>query len=406
MPSINDRSIAYHLNMSTNGVVKTDMKKKKKEDAETDKKKNIGLFPTKVGMLYKAGLKTLPKGQRLRGDYQGWGVMWMLQREMITQGQVRGGINADDMGLGKTMLAIVVIKANKNGPTLIVVEVSCLDQWKDALMKFGGIRPVVFHSGSETEIDDNTEVVLTTYSVFQQGGRTAKHKHKNKKAKRDASDSDDDDEGSNGNGVPGPLKRRWWRIILDEAHKIRNPKTKLFRAINSVSADIKWGLTATPIQNTAADLETLASWIGIKGTIKNIRETYVLRRTIEQEQKGCKALQLVPLDTEIVYLAFKYPKEEKVYDALLDEGRREVDGGVGSGMLAILNKVTNEYFLLFSLIFSYFLAYNRRSDKRASRPPSWICTRPTGRRAASDSTTRMKTAISRPRRGPCPPTRT
>ena len=84
--------------------------------------------------------------------------------------------------------------AKRKGPTMVVCEVACLTQWKDAFITFGGIRPMIVTSGTRGPTADD-EVVLTTYSVFQQ------------------------------KILPEPIKRKWWRIILDEAHKIRNPKT-------------------------------------------------------------------------------------------------------------------------------------------------------------------------------------
>ncbi|KAJ8062490.1 hypothetical protein OCU04_009020 [Sclerotinia nivalis] len=55
---------------------------------------------------------------------------------------------------------------------------------------------------------------------------------------------------------------KWFRIILDEAHRIRNTTTKLFRAMLSLSANLRWCLTGTPIQNSLEDLAALISFIG------------------------------------------------------------------------------------------------------------------------------------------------
>ncbi|TGO72033.1 hypothetical protein BELL_0500g00090 [Botrytis elliptica] len=53
----------------------------------------------------------------------------------------------------------------------------------------------------------------------------------------------------------------WFRLVLDEAHRIRNIKTKLFRAMSQLSANIRWCLTGTPIQNSLDDLAALVSFI-------------------------------------------------------------------------------------------------------------------------------------------------
>jgi len=38
-------------------------------------------------------------------------------------------------------------------------------------------------------------------------------------------------------------------VILDEAHHIRNTKTKGYRAIKKLQPGRRWALTGTPIQN-------------------------------------------------------------------------------------------------------------------------------------------------------------
>lgn len=46
----------------------------------------------------------------------------------------------------------------------------------------------------------------------------------------------------------------WKRIVLDEAHVIRNPKTKTTIAVCALEAERRWFVSATPLQNTITDL--------------------------------------------------------------------------------------------------------------------------------------------------------
>ncbi|KAF2174679.1 hypothetical protein K469DRAFT_772288 [Zopfia rhizophila CBS 207.26] len=53
----------------------------------------------------------------------------------------------------------------------------------------------------------------------------------------------------------------WYRIVLDEAHMIRNSSTKQFRAVTSLHSFSRWCLTGTPIQNSSGDLGSLVRFL-------------------------------------------------------------------------------------------------------------------------------------------------
>jgi SNF2 family DNA or RNA helicase len=50
-------------------------------------------------------------------------------------------------------------------------------------------------------------------------------------------------------------------IILDEAQKIKNPRTKMFAAIKSLKSDCRLALSGTPIENHLGELWSIFSFL-------------------------------------------------------------------------------------------------------------------------------------------------
>ena len=237
----------------------------------------------KVSEAYEQAKKLL-KG-RLDGHYQHEGVKWMLGRELDNG---HGGILADDMGMGKTMQTIALMRGNQM-KTLIVSIVGTVNQWRDALIEFGGYKPIIVNPSFSGILPSNgVEVCITTYSSFQ-------------KSK-----------------PPSCLtSTEWGRIVLDEGHLVRNPATKMYKEIIKVNATMKWILSGTPVQNSQKDLVTLAKFVGVESAdVDTIVSQIVLRRTQESQGIENPRLALPPLTTEVVRLNFKTPEEQKFYEAV------------------------------------------------------------------------------------------
>ena len=177
---------------------------------------------------------------RVGGDhknYQYEGVRWCRQNEQDGRG---GGLVADEMGLGKTLTMIGLLIENFKRRTLIVVPVALIDQWRDQIHRFTGHSPVVFH-GKGRKVDPavllSAPVVLTTY------GMTA---FNNKRPR-----------------ITPLHDIQWDRVIFDEAHHLRNPKTTKYGGAATLRTPIRWLVTGTPLQNKKKDLVTLATLVGV-----------------------------------------------------------------------------------------------------------------------------------------------
>lgn len=231
---------------------------------------------------------------KLDGQYQHDGVKWMLSRELGGKcdaddgmGNVCGGILADEMGLGKTMQTIATMRGNPK-KTLIVTIVGVVGQWRDALIDFGGYKPIVINPSYSGCLPGDVEVAVTSYSSFQ-------------KAKGD---------------MPRCLKdTQWGRVVLDEGHTIRNPSTKVHKGMCKLRTVSRWVLTGTPIQNTEKDILSISSWLEISSkNVEDIISDYLLRRTQKQQEVIAPELALPPLETQVIRLKFKTPEELKFYE--------------------------------------------------------------------------------------------
>ena len=59
-------------------------------------------------------------------------------------------------------------------------------------------------------------------------------------------------------------KIKWLRVILDEGHTIRNPQTRLTKAMIDLVAKRRWVLTGTPIQNRLDDLWSVCKFLRLE----------------------------------------------------------------------------------------------------------------------------------------------
>lgn len=243
---------------------------------------NNNMSSTSVELAYEKAVDTI-KG-KLEGEYQHEGVKWMLKRELVPD-EGKGGILADDMGLGKTMQTIATMRGNPQ-TTLIITIVGIVGQWRDALIEFGGYRPIIVNPSFTGILPQDIDVVLTTYSCFQKQKTTECFSYVN-----------------------------WGRIILDEGHKIRNSTGKGHKEIAKLNAKIKWILSGTPIQNSVKDITNLSGWIGYNNTdTDETISTILLRRTQEQQAQRNTSLALPTLVTQQVHLDFKTEDEMMFYE--------------------------------------------------------------------------------------------
>ncbi|TDL18117.1 hypothetical protein BD410DRAFT_843108 [Rickenella mellea] len=158
---------------------------------------------------------------------------------------------------GKTIQAIGVIVSNEApkcyegiSATLVICPKSILTQWEDEIEKFAPYLEVKRHHEPSKCRSPNefkyASVVLATYDTL-----TAEH------GAFLAADDDKKDQAS------CPLfGYRWFRVILDEAHIIRNPNSKRSLAARALKKLFGHCLSGTPAQNYINDLFPIFNFIG------------------------------------------------------------------------------------------------------------------------------------------------
>ncbi|KAJ7940257.1 SNF2 family N-terminal domain-containing protein [Mycena leptocephala] len=162
-----------------------------------------------------------------------------LQADAMVRSVGLGGILADDMGLGKTITMLALILETRGGTAenarranLVVAPLSVLETWNAEATRHCPSLKKLLYRGSVLQQQVNFhqyDLVITNYETLTR--------------------------------TPALAKVTWKRVILDEAQRIRNPKTLVHQAACKLTAEARWALTATPIINTLHDLAAIVAFL-------------------------------------------------------------------------------------------------------------------------------------------------
>ncbi|NXP49890.1 TTF2 factor, partial [Heliornis fulica] len=322
-----------------------------------------------INHLYKS-LESCPTEQTAAEDpsglkvplllHQKQALAWLLWRESQ---RPCGGILADDMGLGKTLTMIALILAQKQMKTeekkktlgiwlskndstvvpsqssLIICPASLIHQWKKEIERrvgYGKLRVYLYHGPNRekhAEALAGHDIVVTTYSLLSKEVPTSKEEGE--------VPAEDHDLGS-GSSPGSPLLRvAWARIILDEAHNIKNPKVQTSIAVCKLRASARWAVTGTPIQNNLLDMYSLLRFLRCspfdeykvwkyqvdnntrKGAerLSLLTKSLLLRRTKDQLDSTGKPLVALPQRSTQLHQLKLSAEEQSVYNVLFARSR-------------------------------------------------------------------------------------
>ncbi|KAK2605628.1 hypothetical protein N8I77_008454 [Diaporthe amygdali] len=296
-----------------------------------------------------------------------------------------GGILADEMGLGKTIqmlslvhshrseVAVEARNSSRNGAgsvnnlprlpssaagvvsapctTLVVAPMSLLAQWQseaENASKEGTLKSMVYY-GSDKVADLRTlcceanassapDVIITSYGiVLSEFTQIASR-------------------GGSMDGHRGLFSLNFFRVILDEAHNIKNRQSKTAKACYDISAEHRWVLTGTPIVNKLEDLFSLVRFLRVEpwnnfsfwrtfitvpfeagnfvkalDVVQTVLEPLVMRRTKDMKTPdGTPLVDLPPKSIDVVDIELS-DTERQVYDYVYTRAKKTFQENVQAG---------------------------------------------------------------------------
>ncbi|OGM40566.1 putative DNA excision repair protein (Rad5) [Aspergillus bombycis] len=294
-----------------------------------------------------------------------------------------GGILADEMGLGKTIEMLSLVHCHRNLPpgqaadgpssvsglarlpsstsgvvpapytTLVVAPTSLLSQWESEALKASepGSMKVLMYYGNEKYVNlrelcasgnpTAPNVIVTSYGVILSEYRQMLSS------------------ATFSTATPGGLfSVEFFRVILDEAHLIKNRLSKTARACYELKATHRWVLTGTPIVNRLEDLFSLVRFLKVEpwnnfsfwktfitvpfeskdyvralNVVQTVLEPLVLRRT--KTMKTPEGEPLVPLPRRTITIEeVELPEQEReIYDYIYTRAKRTFNDNIEAGTL-------------------------------------------------------------------------
>ncbi|KAF9197512.1 hypothetical protein BGZ49_002013, partial [Haplosporangium sp. Z 27] len=258
---------------------------------------------------------------------------------------MRGGILADDMGLGKTITVISLIAATldrrlymnptlltsgvgtpvsgvpmlslnsgqqqqpqlhpgtfriRSHATLIICPLSTVQNWEEQFENHvlkDSLQVYVYHGGqrvTDPSFLARHDVVITTYNLL------GTEYSKESKAR---------DPQSGLSKHPSVLQHvDWFRVVLDEAHIIKEVNTVQSKAASALTAERRWCLTGTPVQNKLDDLYALVKFLRMHPFDEKVQWTHYISKPI----KAANPIGITRLQTLMKVITLRRTKSQMV----------------------------------------------------------------------------------------------
>ncbi|KAI9720962.1 MAG: DNA helicase rad5 [Chrysothrix sp. TS-e1954] len=299
--------------------------------------------------------------------------------------QCLGGILADEMGLGKTIEMLSLMHSHRTSmdhgtsseatestvnslprlpkttaslepapcTTLVVAPMSLLSQWEseaEKASKTSTLRTLVYYGADRglnlrhlccaSNAAKAPNLIITSYgTVLSEYGQVASS-------------------GGDRSAHVGLFSLDYFRIILDEAHHIKNRQSKTAKACYELAAKHRWVLTGTPIVNRLEDLFSLVHFLRVEpwsnfsfwktfitvpfeskdyvkalDVVQTVLEPLVMRRTKDMKTPEGEALVPLPPRTIEIENIVLSKDERDVYYHIYTRAKRTFAANVEAGTL-------------------------------------------------------------------------
>ncbi len=260
-----------------------------------------------------------------RLDFEPFDYQWQTAQTVLRRMRGRA-ILADEVGLGKTIEAgLVLSELRVRGladRALVVVPAGLAQQWREELERKFAL-PTTMAGKGEWDAGRDHPVVIASLPA----------------ARREPL-------------KPVLTREPWDVIIMDEAHRLRNPRSASGRLARALSARYLLLLTATPVENRLQDLYELVSLVapGLLGTPaqfrgqhgsgepaapRNIAELRARTREVMVRHRRSEVSVMLPQRLAETVLVTPSPEEAALYAGIAARIREEARDAPQSRRLAL-----------------------------------------------------------------------
>ena len=280
--------------------------------------------------------------------------------------QAKRALLGDDMGSGKTITSLSAAQKANAFPLLIITLKSTKFAWEKEVNKYYPGHSVYVVDGTTKAkkdkvvkdfIEEQGEILIMTWEMLAKYTKLQKFGSVELKHCIECGGTDPRITPAKCEVHKRPLNGVDFKgIILDEAHKMKDPKTKTSMAVRGVTGDAeyRWALTGTPIGNSEEELFSVLNWFdpdSYPSKIKFIERYFMTRMNYagypevigiksetrsEWDQVINPILRRMPKELILPFLppiVYKerrldmLPKQKTAYNQMKNQMVADVDGG-------------------------------------------------------------------------------